>query len=331
VLVARFDDGLKHPSSTSPIESRIGMLEPGKTGSVFLNFRVMKPGKQCFTVEVSDIRNLGRAAPFATKQQCVTAPDRPQTPPAAALNVEITGPESAVVGDVTTFSVVVTNIGDTEARQVKITAELGDAFDPASIGVPAGNPDRAFLTPTKGVVWNIDSIPPKQKVTRVFGGRGKFADPWAWCRATATDATQQPIGAEKRLAMQPAAGVAQGPFKIEIAGNANPAKLNSDVQYQVSIKNLGRESEKQVRLTIIVPPEMSLRGEPMGNNVRVDTIDGKRIIFKPIAELRPTDAPMLFNFVLHADRVGDAAIQAEVTSFNVTTPMTEAKTTKIAP
>src|SRR5690606_18143316 len=113
----------------------------------------------------------------------------------------------------------------------------------------------------------------------------------------------------------------------EVLQNRNPVGVNSNVNYQVVVKNQTKDRERQVRLVITVPPEMSLVGEPIAN-VQVQSKEGNVIRFAPIFELRGDEA-LTFSFTLRANRPGQAQLRAEVTSFNITTPIEVTQTTSV--
>jgi hypothetical protein len=100
VLTGRFDDGLKHDKAVGEFAPRkVGDVKPGETVKFEMKFRVVKAGKHCITISLTDTNNLGKGF-FETKQECVDVPDeqRPPPPPQDALGVDLIGPASTTAG-----------------------------------------------------------------------------------------------------------------------------------------------------------------------------------------------------------------------------------------
>ncbi len=325
VLSARFDEGLKHSSGVNAITQRdFGDVQAGATRTIPLKFRVFKPGKQCFTIDLTDLANLSSNTPLFTKQHCITVPDRPQPPPEAALNINITGPESAVVGQEVRFNVKVDNVGDLAAGQVKINIEVDPSFQITGVDSDSG----LTRTMTGGLEWKLDTLQPRGSVTHQIGCRCVAPATKGCCTGTVTIASREPRAHQHCVAIQPAPEAAQGTLKVQVAGNANPVRVNGNVAYRVTITNIGRVDEPQVRLTLTLPAEMSPVGQPRFN-VPEESRDGRTIQFKPILVLRPNES-ITCDLVLRADRPGQASLRADVTSLNVAAPLSGTATTTIS-
>jgi hypothetical protein len=225
------------------------------------------------------------------------------------------------------FSVVVENRADTPANNVRINVE----FDPVlqARGIPPQDLVDAKKTVGGGYVWEIASIGPRAKVTRSFGCSGAAAVPRAQIFVKVFDANQQPYAVDKAIEVLPSPVAAQGPLKVEVGGNANPVKAGGLVNYVVTITNVSQVEDKQVRLRLTLPPEMSRVGEPRFN-ARVDSIDGQTVQFEPVLEMRPNDV-VRCTITLRADRPGQANVRADVTSLNVPVPINATVVTRIDP
>ncbi|MCC7086460.1 MAG: hypothetical protein IT427_15780 [Pirellulales bacterium] len=325
VLSARFDEGLKHATGMTAIENRnFDTVEAGGTKPAQLSFRAFKAGKQCFTIEVTDLANLSRRVVLATKQHCVTIQPKPQEP--AALNIDVRGVESATVGQEVRFSIKITNLGDLPAEQVRVSCEVGPALKLSGI-------DRSIvgmINPRPGVYeWNLSPIAGKGSMTQEIGCQCIAPAERACCTATVTIATREPLADDHCLTiLQPPEGD-KGPVKVEISKTTDPVNVGSNAVYIVTITNVTKMPEHQVQLTLTLPPEMTMieqRKFPAG--VESTSADHRTIRLRPIAEMHPGEK-IVCELVLRADRPGLATLRADISSVNLPAPRSSTSTTMI--
>ena len=123
-IVDRFDPGLRHDgdlNNTHVIEfdkSRIRELAPNDSERFALTFKLVDSGKHCHEVTVT-----ADGSEPAVQQACVTATQ-------AALEVKISGEHTRVVGDITTFSIAVRNIGTSAAANVVLRVQFDQPIEP---------------------------------------------------------------------------------------------------------------------------------------------------------------------------------------------------------
>ena len=131
------------------------------------------------------------------------------------------------------------------------------------------------------------------------------------------------------MAIQPAPVAATRSDQSANCGQSESCRIGGNVTYRVTITNIGRVDEPQVRLTLTLPPEMSLvRVLPF--NAQQDTIRDERVIpFRPLLVLRPNES-VNCDLVVRADRPGQAGLKAEVTSLNVVAPVSGTAITTIS-
>ena len=121
VLTNRVPAGLRYQSSTVPadtspcgLEWRIGELGAGQTQTIDVNYEVTGSGtiRNCVVANTSE---------SLTAEDCATTTVLQPT-----LEVRVTGPDTARLGERVTFAITVTNRGSTPATNVTIK----DTFDP---------------------------------------------------------------------------------------------------------------------------------------------------------------------------------------------------------
>jgi len=119
------------------LDWQLGQLAPGAVSTIDVDFRCDQMGAAEFCAEVT-------AAGGPAAQQCSTV-QIGQPPAPASLQVEVTGPETARVGDEITYDIKITNIGSTDVFDL----ELSDVFDVGLESIDAG-PGKQTITGRPG-------------------------------------------------------------------------------------------------------------------------------------------------------------------------------------
>ena len=102
---------------------------------------------------------------------------------------------------------------------------------------------------------------------------------------------------------------------MQVADRKNPIALNETTTYIIVIENTRNVSDKNVRLTITLPPGMEfvkLSG-PVG--ARGQSPDGRTIEVAEIAELRAGEALKAFYVEARGVRIGKHTLKVRVDSF----------------
>jgi uncharacterized repeat protein (TIGR01451 family) len=138
VLVEQVPEGLTYVGSTPPAEVagrtlrwRLPPLGGGQCATVDVNYRADRQGSVNNCAEVTAAGGL-RASDCAASTISTTAPSE-STPPggAAPLQLSVTGPQQANVGESVTFDMLVANRGPTVLRNVKIKVSFGTGLQHA--------------------------------------------------------------------------------------------------------------------------------------------------------------------------------------------------------
>lgn len=327
VLVDRFDPGLQHSVvPTSPIERDLGTLQPGQTVRVNIDFRLLRAGRWCHTVEVR-----GQEGTKGSAQACIDArepaggvplPSTPstQTPPATGgaprLTVTKTGPAQRRVGEVAEFNIDITNTGNAPATNLKVTDSYDLALDPV-----AATDGYAFVG--DDLVWRIDTLPPGRSIRMQVNCRCLSRADRACNRVSVT--ADQAVRADHETCLQIQGGTAA--LSLQVFDLRDPVASGNDTTYEVTITNNGQVPDQQVVLVVTVPPEMA----PLTVGVNAPsrhTIAGQVVRFAPVAEIRPGER-LVYQIPVRAVRSGDAVFRCQVTSANSSSEVTGQETTTI--
>ncbi len=324
----RFDAGLQHSNlkspdgiDHSPIVRSLTDIKPGETQNVSLNFRVIKPGNLCHTVEVTGPGGLRES-----KEACVMVAAEQQPAEQPALSVNMTTPQQSYrVGDRVLFTIEVANVGTvTAAREVKMVAsfEQGLQVDRGDRDVPVQR------TAEGGVVYNIDSIAPEEKAVRHIECICVAPSQRSCGSVIVTEQTRLNYKEERCLQIFPAAAPAgrQSNLRLQIKPLTNPVRAGGEAMFRVTVTNTGTNSERQVRIATTAADSLTYIGSI--GSVREANNDGQNIQFQPIMELRPGESiPLDLRF--KAKRGGPAQVTAEATSSTLDQPLTDAATVNI--
>ena len=125
----------------------------------------------------------------------------------------------------------------------------------------------------------------------------------------------------------PAAAAPQSNLRVQIRAVNNPVRAGATAVFHVTVTNAGTNSEKQVRLSLVIPESMTYQKTIA--SVAESKIDEKNIQYVPILEMRPGES-IPFDVQLRANNSpGPAQVTAQVTSENQSQPLTDSATTTI--
>jgi uncharacterized repeat protein (TIGR01451 family) len=313
VIVDRFDAGLEHPVSASPIERDLEDLAPGQSRRIALTFRVTRAGRLCHTVEVT-----GDSGIRATAQGCVTAgqaaaPPRPGTPPSAAqppvttpptearLDVTKSGPAWQFVNRTAEFVMRIKNVGTVRVNNLRVVDSYDLSLDPTS--ATAG-----YSQVGDDLAWDVDTLGPGQEIR--FQVHCLCLEPAARACNRVIVTTAEGARADGEACVE----IRQPPpgLSVTIADLRDPIRAGNSLTYEVRVTNNGETSDRDVRLTITLPPQLTPIREGI-TGPAPGRIEGNTLRFDPVAEIRPGE-PLAFRFQARAAAAGTVRIQASVTS-----------------
>lgn len=324
VILDRFDQGLKHDLSSSPIENRsLPTLAPGQTQRVNVNLRVVQPGRWCNTMELSGDGGIHTSAQAcltavqpATPPPVVTPP--PSTSPAAALpvlKVTKTGPTKGAVGDTIQFSIVVENRGAVPATNVRVLDNYDLALKPtkASPGWKLAGND---------IYWDLPQLAPNQALEYKVECLCQSPAVRACNRATVTSQEGVRADAEACLEISGRRDV----ISVTVSDNRDPVSVGDEIAYTVRVTNNAPVSDGEVIVAVTLPNEATPAAGSQGPTAFA--LNNRTLRFAPVAEIRPGET-VTYTIRSIARQAGAAAVRVEVTSNAAQTPIVATETTNV--
>ena len=336
VIVDRFDPGLRHSVSASPIERDLGDLQPGQSRNITVKFQVVAPGQQCNSVEVaSQAGVLARgnacllalapaappAAPPITPSPVITPTPAPSTPtgPKPTISVRKTGPTQRNVGENAEFVIEISNPGTVQANMLKIADNYDLALDPV-----AATDGHSFVG--DDLVWIVDMLPPGKTIRFQINCKCLARSDKACNRVTVTSQEGARADAEACLAIAAPAT----PLTLAATDLRDPVTVGAETTYEIQVQNGNQATDRDVELSVTLPPQLT--PSPVGTSgPAASTIQGQMIYFAPVAEL-PAGATLTYRVLAKGALPGAAQVNVQVSSANMPQPIgTQVSTTVLAP
>lgn len=326
VLVDRFDPGLKHAVSTSPIERDLPDLQPGQSRVVTIKFVAIAPGAQCNTVEVT-----GQGAVRASGQACVTVtPAATPTPPPAAppaqppaqpgvkptINVTKTGPTQKAVGDTAEFTMDVSNTGTVTANNLKIADNYDMALDPVSA-------TDGYAFAGDDLIWIVDTLPPGKTIRFQVNCRCVSPSTNTCNRITVT--SQEGARADAQACLQ-ISGPAS-PLTISVADSRDPVAIGNDTIYTIQVTNPNSVADTNVQLSATLSPELAPSATGSSGPTQ-PSIQGQTVSFGPVSQLA-AGATLTFQVQAHGVQPGTGNLHVTVSSANMQSPAAADQSTTV--
>jgi uncharacterized repeat protein (TIGR01451 family) len=332
----RFDTGLEHPESGSPIERDLGTIAAGQSRSIGVVFRVMRAGQLCHTVEV-----LRGGRVLASARACVTGvePARPQPPPAVQpeppteperpetlpglepppvpprVSLEVAGPDNRTVGETAEFVITVTNSGQQALSKLKVVSDFDDSLEPSMA-------TDGFRFEEDDMLWVIDTLGPGATQEFKLQARCRAASPRAANRVRVEEDEQVLAEKEASLEIRPAPTPTRSNLSMVVADRMESVPTGSPVTYDIQVDNNGQATERQVSVVVVIPPELTLvpletSGPPVAPGHKRD---GNTIRFNPVPELEP-GGRLLYRVRVRAAQPGEVKLRAQLSSQNLPQPI----------
>jgi hypothetical protein len=201
------------------------------------------------------------------------------------------------------------------------------------------------------IVWNQWQLLPGNVLTREakFECLQEAAD--AWCRVsvesaegarsskettTAIERRQQPAGpTEPPPRIEPPSDTGAEPsqitgsLKVTITDRQDPIQINGTTTYIVVIENGRNVADKNVALSLELPPGMEFLkiNGPVG--VQGISPDGRTVRVTPISAMRPGETLAPFYIEVKGNQIGKHVIAARVSSFRSPQPVQDQTDTTV--
>lgn len=359
VVTNRFDAGLEHARSSSPVEADIVDLPPGGTSRLNVTFRVTRPGQWCQEITVTGERGLR-----ATARGCVTAnePQReqpaapgaalpaerpgaasPDTAPgearpqadttatsSARLSVKQSGPDRKQVGETALFTIEVTNLSDQAIENFEIADNFETTLQPAR-----ATEGRTWLA-GGALGWQIARLEPGKTIRRAIEFTCLRETSKSCNRVTVTAPGMEPQASEACLEIvrpqtegaAPAGGQPQ--IDVTVAETADPIKVGTETTFQILVSNKSQQSAFDVTVTATFGNELRFEGATTPLPERPRIMPGE-VRFPAVRELRAGENPLNFELRFKGQAPGAGRLHVEVTSRGQAKPITAEQTTEVLP
>jgi uncharacterized repeat protein (TIGR01451 family) len=278
VLEERIPAGLQHPAGAE-LEYEVGDLKPGESRKLDLPLLAQKPGATVNLISARGDGNLRAEHKLALE---VIAPQ---------LDVVVEGPKKRYLERQATYQVSVSNAGTASARKIELVASL-----PTGLKFVSANNAGYYEEATRSVHWNLEELPANDsgsvELVTMPVEAGQHA---IKLRGTA----QKGLIVEKE---QPVLVEGVAAILFQVADSADPVEIGGETTYEVRVMNQGSKAAANVRLSVILPPE--LKPVAAEGPTRHGLVDGNRVNFDGLASLAPK-AEMIYRVKVKALKAGD--------------------------
>ncbi len=336
LVKARFDPGLEHAVAASPIERDLGrVLQPGETHRIGVEFRVVRVGRHCTTIEL-----LSDNVVLASAQGCVTAeaqtpgptpPTTPEVPPPTGppppqvpravtpkVTVRVLAPASAQVGEMVEFVIELSNAGATLVRDLRLSCRLDPPLQPRfATGGFEPRPAGELLAP---FVWRRDTLPAGQTLQYRVQCTAQQAAAQACLQVRLTgpdglDVTETKCVKiqETSAAITPSAPA--GALRLSVEPLQSRIAQGGRTTIVIRVTNSGTTPQDQVQVTASVPvPLERIKFGTLGPTGTDDpTFEDSTIRFAPVLQLAPGETAE-FRLVVSGKQTGQGSVRVQVVS-----------------
>ncbi len=301
VVEERIPPGLQHPAGTE-LEYEVGDLKPGESRKLELPMTAGRPGPLTNMLSARGDGNLRAEDKFDIE---VLAPQ---------LDVVMEGPKRRYLERQATYQLSVTNPGTAPAKQVELAASL-----PQGLKFVSANNAGYYEESTRTVRWRLEELPANEtgsvELVTMPVEAGQYA---LKLRGTA----QKGLTAEKE---QPVMVEGLAAILFQVADTADPLELGGETTYEVHVLNQGSKAASNVRLAVIIPPELKATA---AEGPTRHTVESDRITFDGLSRLAPK-ADTTYRIRAKALKAGDLRVRFQLLTDDMQTPVTKEESTRV--
>lgn len=286
-LTANYDSGLNFPGNPSPIEQSLTeQIGFGFYKELQISFEVTKPGRQCFTIDVTS--NDGSKARI---QQCVQVSETP----APSVSVSIRGEALGEVNDIKRFVIDVKNTGNVPLTGVEVALAYDRAFAPdmATDGYRQRGEDELFWQIEKLEAGEVIALAVDHRLVRETDNAINLVKVTSREGVEQKDQTRTVIRAERRQ-INPPNGLANNAavsnsLKLEGLALTNPVNPADNVEVSIQLLNdrPANDFEEDVEVFLTVPNDLQFVSGPFNLNLKAKVEGGNTTYaVEPIQALR---------------------------------------------
>ena len=301
VLEEHIPPGLQHPAGTD-LEYEVGDLRPGESKKLDLPLAATSPGQ---ALNVLIARADGNLQTEERLELQVVAP---------RLDLALEGPKRRYLEREAVYQVSLSNPGTAAAQQVELVAYL-----PPGLKFVSANNAGHYDETNRAVHWRLQELPCNETgsvelVTMpVEAGQHSIKLRGTAERGLAIE-KEQPVLVE---------GIASITFQpVDVTG---PIEVGGETTYEVHVVNQGSKAASNVRLAVLLPPEM----QPLtAEGPTRYAIEGNRITFEGLARLAPK-ADTNYRVKVKGIRPGDLRTRFQLVTDEMQSPVTKEESTRV--
>jgi len=301
VLDARIPPGLQHPAGNE-LEYEVGDLKPGESRKLELPLLAQKPGR---AVNLLRARGQGGLTAESRLDIDVLAPQ---------LDVALEGPKRRYLERQATYQLSVSNPGTAPAKQVELAAHL-----PAGLKFISANNAGHYDEATRTVRWQLEELPANETGSVTLVTMPVEAGQHA---IRLRGSAQKGLNVEKE---QPVLIEGIAAILFQVADTVDPIEMGGETIYEVRVMNQGAKAASNVRLAVVLPPEVrALAAEGPTRHA----VDGDRVLFDALA-LLPPKADVAYRVRAKALRAGDLRVRFQLMPDDMQSPVTKEESTRV--
>jgi uncharacterized repeat protein (TIGR01451 family) len=321
-------------ATAGPIELRADDLRQGQSREFTVNAVAQRGGQ--FTTQAIAVDEQGNQIRSNATQITVRQ---------ATLQMQMQAPQQAYLGRNVPLRITLTNSGDAPAREVTIAHQL-----PA--GARLAQTDNRAQQQRDSVVWQVGTIPAGQSVTLDSAlSIGQPGD------VTVQAVAQGLCVADAATASATTAVTGLAAILLEVVDTQDPVPVGQQEIYRIRVTNQGTVPDTNIRLRVNLPAEMTLvssapgaaqaqgglagdaaqqpqpqaqrqaQGQAQGQAQALARADGNVVEFT-IPSLAAGQTREL-TITAQAQQAGDVRLQVEMTTDQLTRPVTETEATRL--
>lgn len=285
-LLESIPDGLFHPSGTI-LDNKIGTLQAGESKKLPLTLKAASSGVTVNKLTVS-ADNAGEQV--VETEVRVVAPE---------LKLEIQGPSNLYLEQSTSFKMLVSNVGEAAAHDVRLTLQL-----PQSLSFVQANNLGAYKEDEHCVYWDLAELPPQTNGEIILTVKSSNPDNVDLV-FDASGPNNLSARASKKVSID---GLAALSFTI--TSSADLVELGSEYEYTVEIVNRGTKASSNVELQIMAPSVVSI----LATDGPTQATNRKGVIvFDKIPEIAPKST-ITYRIKASASQQGDCRVGFQLSS-----------------
>ncbi len=302
ILSERIPPGLRHPAGAD-LEYEVGTLNPGESRKLELELVADRAGPVTNVIVARGDANLRAEHRLDIN---IVAPE---------LELAIDGPQRRFLEREAVYEVGISNPGTAAAKNVELVAHLPDGLEFVSAN-NAGHYDEA----TRAVHWRLEELPVRETgVVTLVTMPVRAGEQSLRIRGTAAKGveaeSEQPVLIE---------GIAA--ILFEVRDVVDPIEVGGETVYEISVLNQGSKASSNVRVHVLLPPEM----QPVAaEGPTQHTIDGRQVVFEPLSRLAPK-ADTMYRVRVRGLEPGDLRVRVQLLTDEMRdVPVTKEESTRV--